>query len=364
MQDLYTQAKIKATFSSPYDQSQNSVAENGIKKLNRDVRTVMKASGAPAHLWPEADDYCIHMNNHLPTQKGTDGPISRYSVMRGGVHEHDMELFMPFGCRAFVMIPVKAREGPKTHTQEIGWAGMFVGYGDINGHGGAYRIYNPSTRKVMNVSYNFVTCVEDSFPFLHMKRPEDEPLSFEPTLESFADETEWERLLLSPEEEEEAIELLSSHNPERWNSMFDTEVSPNLDKPTATSERPLTEPILVPQSTIVPQHEDTSPEAMPRLELMTPPTKRHLPADRQKEPGTGREREKEREEERETEREREKATLMTNLKNWRMMKLRKNRVRFLPPQSQTTTKKNTTTTNPTPIQSLLLHYCDLVEALE
>ena len=84
MQDVCTQAKIKVTFSSPYDQSQNSVVENGIKKLNRDVRTVMKASGAPTHLWPEADDYCIHMHNHLPTQKGTDGPISRYSIMRGG----------------------------------------------------------------------------------------------------------------------------------------------------------------------------------------------------------------------------------------------------------------------------------------
>ena len=117
MRDLYTQAKIKPTFSSPHDQSQNSIAENGIKKLNRDVRTVMKASGAPAHLWPEADDYCIHMHNHLPTQKGTKGPVSRYSIMRGGTYAHDMELFMPFGCKALVMTPVKARGGAQdSHT--------------------------------------------------------------------------------------------------------------------------------------------------------------------------------------------------------------------------------------------------------
>jgi hypothetical protein len=56
--------------------------------------------------------------------------------------------------------------------------------------GGAHRIYNPPTRKVMNVSYNFVTCVEDSFPFLNGPE-QDEPIWFEPTLESFADETEW-----------------------------------------------------------------------------------------------------------------------------------------------------------------------------
>ena len=129
MKELYNQAKIKPTFSSPYDQSQNSIAENGIKKLNRDVRTVMKASGAPAHLWPEADNYCIYMHNHLPSQKGKDGPVSRNTLMRGETWEHDMELFMPFGCKAVVMIPVKAREGHKTHTQEVGWSGIFVGYG-------------------------------------------------------------------------------------------------------------------------------------------------------------------------------------------------------------------------------------------
>ena len=294
MKDLYIQAKIKPTFSSPYDQSQNSVAENGIKKLNRDVRTVMKASGAPAHLWPEADDYCIHMHNHLPTQKGTKGPVSRYSIMRGGTYAHDMELFMPFGCKAIVMTPVKARGGHKTHTQEVGWAGMFVGYGDINGHGGAYRIYNPSTRKVTNVSYNFVTCVEDSFPFRH-STDKDEPLWFEPTLESFADETEWERFQLSPEEEEEAIELLSSSDPERWNSMFDTEpILATRNLPTTTNERPHSEPPRLQPIAPITHHEDTSTMATPRLESMSPPLNRTLPTDRQTEPGAERERRRDR----------------------------------------------------------------------
>ena len=121
--------------------------------------------------------------------------------MRGETWEHDMELFMPFGCKAVVMIPVKAREGHKTHTQEVGWTGVFVGYGESNGHGGAYRIYDPRKRKVANVSYNFVTCVEDAYPFLLSPRNKDEPTSFEPTFEAFADEAEWDRLQLSIEEE-------------------------------------------------------------------------------------------------------------------------------------------------------------------
>ena len=316
MKDLYNQAKIKPTFSSPYDQSQNSIAENGIKKLNRDVRTVMKASGAPAHLWPEADNYCIYMHNHLPSQKGKDGPISRNTLMRGETWEHDMELFMPFGCKAVVMIPVKAREGHKTHTQEVGWSGMFVGYGESSGHGGAYRIYDPRKRKVANVSYNFVTCVEDSYPFLSSQRDKDEPMSFEPTFEAFADEAEWDRLQLSTEEEEEVIEQLSSSDPVRWESMFDTHTPPpDLNSATHTNSRPSSipsssadlpnpaetriqphEPLLPPPTTTT-QHEDTTTTAMPRMEPMTPPP-RTLSADRQKEPGTVRETLTERERER------------------------------------------------------------------
>ena len=89
---------MKATFSAPNDHAQNSIAENGIKHLNRDVRTAMKSSGAPAYLWPEVDNYCVHMH-HLPTQKGKLGPESRYSRMRGGAFAHNMSLFCLSGAK-------------------------------------------------------------------------------------------------------------------------------------------------------------------------------------------------------------------------------------------------------------------------
>ena len=219
MKEIYIRSDVKATFSAPNDHAQNSIAENGIKQLNRDVRTAMKSSGAPAYLWPEADNYCVHMHNHLPTQKGKIGPESRYTRMRGGGFVHNMSLFMPFGCKAHVMIPEAARTGHKLHTQKVGWTGVFVGYGETTGHGGAYRIFNPETRKVETVSYNFVTCVEDSFPFRSVIE-EDVPLSFEPTIETFADEAEWNRYRFSPEEEKEVLSDLSIGDPEKWRRSF------------------------------------------------------------------------------------------------------------------------------------------------
>ena len=256
MKTIYLQSSVKATFSSPNDHAQNSVAENGIKQLNRDVRTVMKASGAPAYLWPEADNYCVHMHNHLPTQKGKLGPESRYSRMRGGVYAHNISLFMPFGCKAHVMIPDAARTGPKTHTQQVGWTGVFVGYGEATGHGGAYRIFNPETRKVETVSYNFVTCVEDSFPFRNVTE-EDVPLSFEPTIETFADEAEWNRYRFSPEEEKEVLLDLSIGDPEKWRRSF------HAPAPTTTTTLP--EVLDFAPETYEPQQDQgLSPLAAPR----------------------------------------------------------------------------------------------------
>ena len=276
MKTIYLQSSVKATFSSPNDHAQNSVAENGIKQLNRDVRTVMKASGAPAYLWPEADNYCVHMHNHLPTQKGKLGPESRYSRMRGGVYAHNISLFMPFGCKAHVMIPDAARTGPKTHTQQVGWTGVFVGYGEATGHGGAYRIFNPETRKVETVSYNFVTCVEDSFPFRNVTE-EDVPLSFEPTIETFADEAEWNRYRFSPEEEKEVLLDLSIGDPEKWRRSF------HAPAPTTTTRDFTTLPEVLDftPETYEPQHDqglgplaapkDTVNEQMPPLEAFHSP---------------------------------------------------------------------------------------------
>ena len=136
MQQLYIDTNVIPSFSPPYDQSGNSVAENGIKWLNRMVKTVFDASGTPSYLWTEIDNYCIHMHNYLPSQKQEDGSyISRMAALRQEpTYAHDMELFYPFGCLVSVMIHPKQRKGPKHHDQEVGWTGTFVGYGLTTGH--------------------------------------------------------------------------------------------------------------------------------------------------------------------------------------------------------------------------------------
>ena len=188
-----------------------------------------------------------------------------------------MDLFMPFGCKAVVMIPVDARQGHKTHTQVVGWAGIFVGYGAATGHGGAYRIYNPKDRKVHEVSYNLVTCVEDVFPWKGAK-DDDAPLSFEPTIDSFADEAEWEKFDLSPDEEAITIRHLAAEDPDHWESLFEEEQKP-IDP---TENEPLPEPQISADFNLVDEGEDS----LPSLEPETPALVTKLSTDREKEPGT------------------------------------------------------------------------------
>ena len=149
MQALYTLHSVLPSYSSPHDHAQNSVAENGVKWLNREVRTAMNSSGAPSYLWSEADMYCVYMHNHVPSQKAENGKfVSRFALLtEDDQHSVDMELFMPFGCTVAVMLTKKQRKGPKTHTQDVGWLGILMGYGQVTGHGGAYRVLNVKTQK-------------------------------------------------------------------------------------------------------------------------------------------------------------------------------------------------------------------------
>ena len=221
MQKLYTDANVIPSFSPPYDQSGNSVAENGIKWLNRMVKTVFEASGTPSYLWPEVDNYCGHHHNYLPFIKQEEGKfISRMAVLRAEpTFAHDMELFYPFGCLVIVMIANKQRKGPKHLDQEVGWSGTFVGYGLTTGHGSCLRVLNVTKRCIVTVSINFCTVIEDNFPFL-LTYDNLVPISYQPTPAAYADQKEWALYNFTPEEEEEVIADLYRTSPKVWKSLF------------------------------------------------------------------------------------------------------------------------------------------------
>jgi hypothetical protein len=78
--------------------------------------------------------------------------------------------FVPFGASVVVAIAKKQRKEGKTITQKVGWTGACVGYGELTGHGGALRIYNPEKRAVKVVSRNLCTINMNAFYWKEKKK--------------------------------------------------------------------------------------------------------------------------------------------------------------------------------------------------
>jgi len=124
MKDMFVEAGVIATFSSPNDHAQNGYAEVSVKYANRGTKTYMTHSSTPSFLWVEADRCRVHMHNHVAVMKdeATGKYISRYAMMRGNpTLRFDPELFMPFGAKAVVRLVcvkvqkqwIKTRDGPE-----------------------------------------------------------------------------------------------------------------------------------------------------------------------------------------------------------------------------------------------------------
>jgi len=106
----------------------------------------------------------------------------------------NFNLLMPFGAKCVVSVIKENRVPPRSVNQMAGWTGYFVGYGATSGHEGCYRVFNPVTKGIRAVSYNFCTIDEDEFPWRN--RPEwqarrmELPLEICPTLSVMLDPVE------------------------------------------------------------------------------------------------------------------------------------------------------------------------------
>ena len=136
----------------------------------------------------------------------------------------DPNLFMPFGAKVIVMIRPGVRTGPKNHSQRAAYPGIFVGYGETTNQGGAYRVFDLENRKIRTVSMNDCTIKEDEFPMRTRKewrdRSFDLPVDFEPTINSFLNDAEWEKFGFDESQELEVAGRLRSENPAKWKDVF------------------------------------------------------------------------------------------------------------------------------------------------
>ena len=104
------------TLSGVSAQFQNGAAENGIKIVVRNSRTMMLHAAlrwpgfAERDLWPMALSHAVHLYNHTPRQESGLAPIELFSKTKS---EHKMLLNShPWGCPTYVLEP-KLRDGHK-----------------------------------------------------------------------------------------------------------------------------------------------------------------------------------------------------------------------------------------------------------
>jgi hypothetical protein len=120
-------------------------------------------------MWGEAVGHHQVTRNHLRSKKTTGGETVSPAYL---LEKRQMEPgeFVPFGAVTVVAVAKKQRKEGKTITQKVGWTGACVGYGELTGHGGALRIYNPKKRAVKVVSRNLCTINVDAFYWKEKKK--------------------------------------------------------------------------------------------------------------------------------------------------------------------------------------------------
>ena len=162
MKELLGDYQVFLEYSSPYDHPQNGAAEASIGLMEKDVKVSLSCSEAPPMMWGEAVGHHQVTRNHIKSQRNDTGkPASPALLLEG--RQMRPEEFIPFGVLTVVAIAKKQRKEGKTITQKVAWTGACVGYGELTGHGGALRIYDPEKGSVKVVSRNLCTFNLDVF---------------------------------------------------------------------------------------------------------------------------------------------------------------------------------------------------------
>mmetsp|Transcript_32844 Transcript_32844/g.79785 ORF Transcript_32844/g.79785 Transcript_32844/m.79785 type:complete len:1719 (+) Transcript_32844:1464-6620(+) len=156
--ELLDSELISHTTCPPHIHQLNGVAERAIRSVLQLARAYLTSSGVDVHHWPAAFDMAVDVLNRTsgPPSSAPGGGPSSFEVLTG-VPPRVMHI-MPFGCRAFAVKP--RSQYSKTTLDPRAWVG--VNLGRCSSIPGAYRVYVPSTGRVVHTSD--VYFLESYFP--------------------------------------------------------------------------------------------------------------------------------------------------------------------------------------------------------
>lgn len=137
--DAYcTEHGIRRQLTTAYTPQQNGIAERKNRSIMNMVRCMLFGMKVPLRFWTEAVHYAVYILNRSPTKildKVT--PIERWSNCKPSV-EH----LRVFGCVAYALIPYERRVKLEEKSMKC------VMFG-VSKESKAYRLYDPSTKKVI-----------------------------------------------------------------------------------------------------------------------------------------------------------------------------------------------------------------------
>jgi Reverse transcriptase (RNA-dependent DNA polymerase)/gag-polypeptide of LTR copia-type/Zinc knuckle len=149
LQEYCDNAGIKLQGSAPYMAQENGFAERRWQVWCAAARCLLHEASLPPSLWQEAMACAVYIRNRTPTK--ALGGKTPYQAWHG--ERPDLAHLRVFGARAYVHLERSAREGSKFGLRA--WVGRFVGYSE---HNNCYRIYNESTRRIIDSRH--VTFIE------------------------------------------------------------------------------------------------------------------------------------------------------------------------------------------------------------
>lgn len=133
---LYTNL-IQQKLTAPHTPHQNGIAERSNRTLAEASNCIMHATNCPPHLWSEAWDCAVYIENRL-TSQALEYRSTPFEELFGT--KPDFKHIRTFGSKAYALIPETLRTS-NARTKE----GIFVGY-DTDSP--SYLFYNPQTQQI------------------------------------------------------------------------------------------------------------------------------------------------------------------------------------------------------------------------
>lgn len=138
--DYFTSQGVEHQTTTPYTPEQNGAAERLNRTIMDRVRAMLEDADLPSELWGEAVAAASHIRNRSPASTRTKTPWELFTGKKP-----EVDHLRIFGAAAYALVPKQLRTKLDSHTAK----GQLVGYGRAHT---TYRIYNPNTGKVTEVS--------------------------------------------------------------------------------------------------------------------------------------------------------------------------------------------------------------------